>query len=248
MSNNTSEQPELEDSHILDHPEVRAIFDDVLTILVTESDRGAVLVGASVVEAQMETFFRKIALPGISKKGLKDCLDFSGPLGTFSSRIELAYMLRLISPDLRKSMRTLRKLRNNVAHSPKSFRLEDHKDQLREMFQLGPGVPAGVNQLAMELMLSAAVGRMLEIEKPHDSNGEKIFQNPEEVLAHLESNPELLEGSIGRHQPKWELGLGIALLCGLLVYYRDEAVKRLGPGLLIAQPLPDKATEIGRRS
>ena len=84
--------------------------------LFKESDRSAVIVGASYFE---ELTHRKITL--LLNKGnsnsLEALLDGTGPLSTFSARIHLLHCLGAISADAANDLNILRKLRNHCAHN-----------------------------------------------------------------------------------------------------------------------------------
>lgn len=50
------------------------------------------------------------------EKITKELFGFDRPLGTFSTRIKLAFLLGLISDDTRQDLETIRELRNELAH------------------------------------------------------------------------------------------------------------------------------------
>lgn len=119
--------PESKSRLLLEHPEVRETLSEVFHLILAESDRGAVLFGAEVINTYLERTFRRIAPKGMSSRRLKDLLDYTGPLGSFSARISLAYACRLITSDLFKALHILRSLRNEAAHPEGSFSLADYK-------------------------------------------------------------------------------------------------------------------------
>jgi DNA-binding MltR family transcriptional regulator len=86
--------------------------------LVEESDRGCVLVGAAILEKRLEDIFRHVFdHNGIARKFQDALFDANGPLGTFSSKIKLAYSLGLIARTTYKDLDTVRRIRNDFAHS-----------------------------------------------------------------------------------------------------------------------------------
>lgn len=80
-----------------------------------ESDRGAALSAAAVLEDRLEevikTFLRDC------KSSLKLLDGFNAPIGTFSSKILLAHALGLIQDEEFQQIELLRKIRNKFAHT-----------------------------------------------------------------------------------------------------------------------------------
>lgn len=80
-----------------------------------ESDRGAALSAAAVLEDRLEeiikTFLRDC------KSSLKLLDGFNAPIGTFSSKILLAHALGLLQDDEYQQIEVLRKIRNQFAHT-----------------------------------------------------------------------------------------------------------------------------------
>jgi DNA-binding MltR family transcriptional regulator len=95
-----------------------------------ESDRGVVLVVAAFLDEQLEMLLTRhfIDDPKVAAELLS---SGSGPLGTFSSRMKLAYCLDLIHPQQYKDLQTIRKLRNEFAHS--HIRVSFESDRIRDL-------------------------------------------------------------------------------------------------------------------
>jgi DNA-binding MltR family transcriptional regulator len=95
--------------------------------LSEESDRGCALMAAAYLEYELEKLIESILIEdkNISKK----LFSGTGCLATFSSKIDLAYMLGLISSDIRSDLHILRKIRNEFAHDPEKFGFE--RDKIR---------------------------------------------------------------------------------------------------------------------
>ncbi|HEV8241102.1 MAG TPA: hypothetical protein VGS57_17185 [Thermoanaerobaculia bacterium] len=221
---------ESDDAHFLRHPEVVALFGPTLQALVGESDRGAVLIAAQLVDNSLRRLFEELAPPDLSRKTLKSLLDYPGPLSTSSSKVNLAVLARLVPAAVGKAIHRLREIRNAVAHSPDSFRLQDHTESLRQVFDIGPGVPVGVNRVALELLTRNVINHLLTV--PHPLEGKPIFTSPEQIIDYLLEHRDLLD-QLGEHQLRWELGIGVALLCGAIVFHRERTVKALaGHGLV----------------
>ncbi|TGT91726.1 MULTISPECIES: transcriptional regulator [unclassified Mesorhizobium] len=80
-----------------------------------ESPRGAVMVACSYLDEQLRGIIDAYLVEDSDKAVLLD--GFNAPLGTFSARIKAAHCLSLISDVERDDFDTLRKIRNEFAHS-----------------------------------------------------------------------------------------------------------------------------------
>jgi len=127
--NSTASEP-----HFMDHPEVESYFRELLPALVSESDRGAVLLGASRIDEHLKDFFEALLPASTSAKRKKEILGLNGPFGSFSAKLDIAYACRLLPEELVDAINKFRKLRNDVAHKPLPFRLEDHSTEVRAIF------------------------------------------------------------------------------------------------------------------
>lgn len=88
--------------------------------LKKESDRGCALVSAAYIEAELKKMISSF-LVEMSSSETKEIFSFNGPIGTFSSKIKLAYSMGLISKDISFSIDQLRAIRNICAHLEKPF-------------------------------------------------------------------------------------------------------------------------------
>jgi hypothetical protein len=219
--------------HFLDHPEIKELFRAVFSTLVVESDRGAVLIAAAHVDLHLRGLFEMIAPSRMSRRKLKRILDYPGPLSTFSAKADIAYVTRLISEDVHKAIYHLRRVRNDVAHSPNSFRLSDHHERLKQMYELGPGVPSAVNRWACELIVRFAVGNVLTVNDPTAVEPKPIFATPQEALDYLAMNPDIMT-TLDERRPRYELALGVALICALIVNSRDKTKNIVGNDNVLA--------------
>jgi hypothetical protein len=79
-----------------------------------QSDRSAaVLIGAEI-DIQLERILSHFLLPPLKKSS--PLLQHDGPLGSFSTRIEMIYRLGLIPEDWHHDLHVIRKIRNEFAH------------------------------------------------------------------------------------------------------------------------------------
>lgn len=86
--------------------------------LIHESDRGCVLVAASMLESLLEQDLRReVSRNGMSNRYINHAFDANGPLGTFSAKILIAKGFGLINEQVFQDLMVIRKLRNQFAHS-----------------------------------------------------------------------------------------------------------------------------------
>lgn len=85
-------------------------------LLTNESDRGCVLVGASLIDMDLKNMISAHFVDAY-QKDQKEFLEGQGPLATFSSRIKLSCFLGLISEDTYRDCNIIRKIRNDFAHT-----------------------------------------------------------------------------------------------------------------------------------
>jgi mannitol operon repressor len=90
-----------------------------------ETDRGAALVGAALLDSRLERLLLSHMLPG----KIADDLVKGGnaPLGTFSARINATYAFGLITTKERQDLNLIRGIRNEFAHSEHGLTFADRK-------------------------------------------------------------------------------------------------------------------------
>ncbi|HEC75281.1 MAG TPA: hypothetical protein ENI26_13070 [Methylophaga aminisulfidivorans] len=81
----------------------------------TQSDRGAAIVGVAWVEEELEAAIASFLED--DAKALKRLLGRSGPLATFSAKIDLALLLGMCSKVIAGDLHRLREIRNDFAHT-----------------------------------------------------------------------------------------------------------------------------------
>lgn len=99
---------EREAPHLMDHLRY-------MEVLSKESDRGAVLVTASMLDDVLTKLLLARLVEGRSSKEL--LCGFNAPLGTFSAKIAAARAIGVISEQWRRELDLLRDIRNKFAHS-----------------------------------------------------------------------------------------------------------------------------------
>ena len=122
----------------------------------------------------------------------------------------------------------LRKLRNEVAHCPGAFRLDDQDQRLRQMFKLGDQIPVFINKFVVELMVRDFTTRVLGADGLKDDEGQPYFRPPWICMSTSYSNPSLIE-PLEERRRRYELAMGVGLICALIIRHREEAEALFGP-------------------
>ena len=106
-------------------PEDLQYFSSFLQEFQDETDRGAALVGAALLDKQLLDLLRSHVL---DKKESAELLEGgSAPLGTFSARIKVSYCLGLITDVEHRELQLIRKVRNEFAHQTHGLTFQDGK-------------------------------------------------------------------------------------------------------------------------
>jgi hypothetical protein len=233
-----------EERNFMDHPEVESYLVGLFPLLIAESDRGAVLLGVSKIDEQLRLLFESLLPQGTSKKRKDEIFNHTGPFGGFAAKLDIAYTCRLLPSSLIDAIHRLRKLRNDVAHQTSPFTLKAHHKALYDIFALlGPGIELGVNRVALELMFNLMLGHLSTLRHPLDAD-KFLFDNNANALDYLSKNRHLLAGPKA-DQPRVELGVGIGLICGLIIYHRDRLVAVLDASETFVAALRSKQTDDG---
>jgi DNA-binding MltR family transcriptional regulator len=90
--------------------------------LTPETDRGCALMAAAYLDSQIEELLRKLF---VDKPEVADeLLGLSKPLGSFSARIDLAFLLGKIGEKEMRDLHLIRKIRNDFGHNPSPITFE----------------------------------------------------------------------------------------------------------------------------
>ena len=212
--------------HFLSHPELRPYFDEIVPLLISESDRGAVLLGVSKIDQYLTVFFERLVPESVSGKRRKDIFNYSGAFGTLSSKLDIALVCRLLSSEIVNAIHKMRKIRNDLAHQTISFSLTEYQAQFYEIFSLiGPGVDVGINRTAIEAMMENMLTKLITLEHPVEE-GKPLFEGKGEALEYLSNNGEVLK-VLEEQRPRWELAIGVSIICGMILLYRDKIADSL---------------------
>lgn len=99
--------------------------------------------------------------------------------------------------------------------------------------ELGGPESRAVNRWACELILHFAVNNVLNVNDPTSVEPKPIFTTPQEVLDYLATKPEIIT-TLDERRPHYELALGVALICALIVNNRVKVKKVVGNDNVLA--------------
>jgi len=102
-----------------------------------ESDKGCALTAGAFLESELGRLLRTFFVD--DDKAADALLDGTGGLATFSSRIDMCYLLGMIGPTARRDLHLIRKVRNEFAHTaaPSSFESESASARCKELSHSG---------------------------------------------------------------------------------------------------------------
>lgn len=200
---------------LIDSEVTARLFDHLFDTLLNESDRGAMIIGATKVEDQLSAFIQRI-LPNQSKGYSKKLFEYPGLMSSFSAKIEIAYSFRFISEKLYNSLNELRKLRNDAAHNPDSFSIIESQERFDKIFDLGQSMQVHIRNQAIKLMISLKTENLIhyfqQINLSKDEQAEQI--------SGLLGNSKLMD-SIEGQLPRWQLIYGLSLICAIIKHEED---------------------------
>jgi DNA-binding MltR family transcriptional regulator len=197
----------------IEHPDVKKMTTLIFSELLTESDRGAVIMGADILDSHLKLKLEHVMTSNtVSASTQKKMLNFNGVLGTLSAKIDALYAFGLITKQQHDSANALRKIRNNAAHSNESFKMSGNKDLLQNMCNFGASnVPSLINVLSQAYLLDMVTLNALHAEAGEDA----LFENEEEVKQYLSTEPAALD-RIRENIPRIEFAYALLLLCGTI--------------------------------
>ncbi len=97
---------------------------------------------------------------------------------------------------------------------------------MKSYYELGPGTPAALHNWALNELLRNKIHNCMELKNPTTQDGSKMFNTPSEVAEHIQENPHLID-IMDQQLPKWKLGFGTALICGLVFHGTSKLLEKL---------------------
>ena len=199
------------------------LFQVLMDDLLSESQRGAVLIGMEYVSEHLKELVVEI-MPHESNKKQKELLNFSGLLGTFGAKIELCYAFRIIDHTIYESLKAIQRLRNQAAHSNKNFDLADdrYKQEFDKFLNMGQGFRPMIKDIAPRTLGRIKVENVvyaLREQGLSDDEIKKYFDNYE-VTQEME---ELFQ----TQRLHWELLFGVVMICANLFHIKNSLKEQL---------------------
>jgi DNA-binding MltR family transcriptional regulator len=101
--------------------------------LRSETDRGCALMAAAFLDEKLKNLLQAFLIN--DPKSFEYLFYGTGGLSSFSSRIEMAYLLGFISPNMKRDLNMIRKIRNEFAHSAEviNFNTSPISDRCNEL-------------------------------------------------------------------------------------------------------------------
>jgi hypothetical protein len=185
--------------------------------LTNESERGAILVGSSKVETYLENLILSV-LPSKEKSFTSKLFNYPGPLSSFSGKIELSYAFNVIDKRVYDSLTTLKKLRNNAAHTDEEFLLSKRKDELEKIYDFEDGFPYAIHKQSFDHLIKWKKD-IFKNNLIKENLSEKV--DYEKVWNEHIPDPGKNE-SIQEQLVIWKLAYGLTLLCLKIEIIREE--------------------------
>ncbi|MBL3827218.1 MULTISPECIES: hypothetical protein [unclassified Marinobacter] len=129
-------------------PEAAEIFSSYYKLISEESDRGAVIIAASILDESLREVLKGFLLRPTGKND--DRLDGAyAHLGSFSAKIELSFRLGIIRRSIRQQLMLFKSIRNDVAHRLSIASLEDQKCRARliEILKTTPDITERITEI-----------------------------------------------------------------------------------------------------
>ncbi|MEM6812240.1 MAG: hypothetical protein AAF549_07215 [Pseudomonadota bacterium] len=145
--------------HLMDHLRY-------FEVLSEESDRGAILITASMLD---ETLKKLLLARFVEGESLNKLLNgFNAPIGTFSARIKAARAIGVISEEWQRELNILRNIRNEFAHSI-TTKLDDQPivDRCNELQLCLPDKASDALTARQKYWMSASVILLESLDKLH---------------------------------------------------------------------------------
>ena len=162
-------------------------FDKFTKALYEESDRGLALIAASALDFDLGQLLRQTVVD--NKKIAKDIFEQSRPLSSFSSRIDMSYLIGHLSIEEHHELHLIRKIRNEFGHSFDNISFSTQKiKSLCEHFKLSiyPDAPGREKfQMSTAFLLGSLNKKIAEAQHTTEAPATKFFSRNESWDAFL---------------------------------------------------------------
>jgi DNA-binding MltR family transcriptional regulator len=207
------------------HPDSSEIIEKFYSLLMSEADRGAILLGVSIIDEQLTELFKRTAPTGLSKTLSDKLFDSRGPFGELSSKLDIAYVCNLLPKNIVDSIHKLRKLRNNLAHRTSPFSLKENLDHIYDVFAtLDKTAPSCFLSISEEAIYDNYVSKLMDFDSQANPK-ERLFSSKEEVITFLMNKPDLLD-RLMEQRIKALFVVGVSTLAALIIFHREMAIRK----------------------
>lgn len=103
--------------------ELQVIFDE----LFRQTDRGAAIIAGSILEELLTNAIKRRLILTTKLSVSLFSFERNGAIANFAPKIDVAYAIGLIKPDLRDDLHNIRRIRNRFAHSIDPIDFKDTK-------------------------------------------------------------------------------------------------------------------------
>ncbi|TLM80833.1 hypothetical protein [Pseudarthrobacter sp. NamE5] len=176
-----------------DGVEMQIFVDEFEKELEGQSDRGLVIVGAAGLDVVLEGLLSAYLNEEVRRE---EMFGPNGPLGEFSSRIEMAASLGLISKSERRELELVRRIRNKAAHEVNATLSTDSLRDLCMTLELGrrlyaPKVipaaefPGGTRGIPADFDDPRVVFPTVDLALPDATNPKSVFAASVRVLLRI---------------------------------------------------------------
>lgn len=95
-------------------------FREAMKEFQSQTDRSAAIMAGALVDSTLEDYLKSALSPPANDDLCKDVIQhawhWNGPLGTFGSRIAVAFLTRFIGPESLRDLMAIKDIRNKFAH------------------------------------------------------------------------------------------------------------------------------------
>lgn len=134
-------------------------FSQAIATFTKQTDRGTALAVAAWIDDALEECLR--ATLRQDEEVADKLFQPDGPLGSFSTRIKMAYLLGFITPSLFRELETIKGIRNAFAHTRQLIRFTDQsiKDRCNSLIgarEFQDGMEETIRSPRMKFLISAS--------------------------------------------------------------------------------------------
>lgn len=208
---------------LLKHPDSQELFDRTYSLLMSEADRGCILLGVALLDEELTKLFESLLPAHTSNKRKQEIFDGKGAFGNLSAKLDIAHVCNILPVDLVNCIHRLRKLRNDVAHQTSPFSIDENLELIFEIFSKTKGnLVAGIIHISADFVYGQFIKKVMEADHPSDE-GRKLFDSLEEAVSYLEKNDQV-KTKLAEQRIKTMFAIGIASLGATIILHREKLI------------------------